>query len=175
MSEADRKRRLAELAEHALMRQGRQGGQWVTAAHAELARPMLTVAAGPVLDALAFSLASAPDAAHADGPLRTLAALVQLSGVLRLDEICERAVGVLAAGAGVSSPAPYGSPAEAKQLAALKALLGVMAGPEAGSLGSGWATVLRTLSALEALTAELTSPVRRKGYRGAVMPVMSMP
>jgi hypothetical protein len=41
--------------------------------------------------------------------------------------------------------------AEAKQLAALQALLGLTAGPEAGLLGSSWLIVLRCVSALDAL------------------------
>jgi hypothetical protein len=41
--------------------------------------------------------------------------------------------------------------AEAKQLAALQALLGLTAGPEAGFLGSSWLIVLRCVSALDAL------------------------
>ena len=65
-------------------------------------------------------------------------------------------IGALAEAAGVSQPAPPGTPAEAKQVAALEGLLQLAMGPRAGLLGSGWVLVLRTLSALEALQVHLT-------------------
>ena len=63
----------------------------------------------------------------------------------------ESLVDALALAAGVSKPAQPGTPAEAKQVAALEALLQLAMGPRAGLLGSGWVLVLRTLSALQAL------------------------
>ena len=74
-----------------------------------------------------------------------------LAGALGLEKLTETLVGALAEAAGVSQPAPPGTPAEAKQVAALEALLQLAMGPRAGLLGSGWVLVLRTLSALEAL------------------------
>lgn len=68
-----------------------------------------------------------------------------------LDRLCEDLVSALAAAASVQAPAPPGSPAEGKQVAALAALVGLGSCPEAGLLGGGWVVILRCLSALEAL------------------------
>ena len=69
LSEADRKRKLVELAERAVMssasaatsRSGGGGGggsgAWHSTTHAEHVRPMLTVSSGPLLEALTYSLA----------------------------------------------------------------------------------------------------------------------
>lgn len=82
--------------------------------------------------------------------------LCSLAGALGLEKLTEALVGALAEAAGVSQPAPPGTPAEAKQVAALEGLLQLAMGPRAGLLGSGWVLVLRTLSALEALQVPLT-------------------
>ncbi len=74
-----------------------------------------------------------------------------LAGALGLERLTESLVDALAQAAGVSKPAQPGTPAEAKQVAALEALLQLAMGPRAGLLGSGWVLVLRTLSALQAL------------------------
>jgi hypothetical protein len=68
-----------------------------------------------------------------------------------LDKLCEDLVAALAGATGVHAPAQPGSPEEPKQVAALAALVSLAAGPEAALLGSGWVTILRVLSALEAL------------------------
>ena len=74
-----------------------------------------------------------------------------LAGALGLERLTESLVDALAQAAGVSKPAQPGTPAEAKQVAALEALLQLAMGPRAGLLGSGWVLLLRTLSALQAL------------------------
>ena len=74
-----------------------------------------------------------------------------LAGALGLERLTESLVDALAQAAGVSKAAQPGTPAEAKQVAALEALLQLAMGPRAGLLGSGWVLVLRTLSALQAL------------------------
>lgn len=102
------------------MRGATHGSFWYTARHAELVRPMLTLCSQPLVDSLAFGLASAGDAGPAEPVLASLVTVVQLAGVLGLDELCEKAVGVLAHACGVYGPAAYQSPAEAKQLAVLK-------------------------------------------------------
>lgn len=78
-----------------------------------------------------------------------------LAGALGLEKLTEALIGALAEAAGVSQPAAPGTPAEAKQVAALEGLLQLAMGPRAGLLGSGWVLVLRTLSALEALQVRL--------------------
>lgn len=85
--------------------------------------------------------------------------LCSLAGALGLERLTESLVDALAQAAGVSQPAQPGTPGEAKQVAALEALLQLAMGPRAGLLGSGWVVVLRTLSALEALqvSAAVTS------------------
>ena len=75
----------------------------------------------------------------------------RLAGVMGLDRLCEDLVSALAAAASVQAPAPPGSAAEGKQVAALAALVGLGTCPEAGLLGGGWVVILRCLSALEAL------------------------
>lgn len=75
----------------------------------------------------------------------------RLCGVVGLDKRCDDLIAALAAAAGVHVPAPPGSPAEQKQVAALAALVALARGPSAALIGSGWVTILRTLSALEAL------------------------
>ncbi len=78
-----------------------------------------------------------------------------LAGALGLERLTESLVDALAQAAGVSKPAQPGTPAEAKQVAALEALLQLAMGPRAGLLGSGWVLVLRTLSALQALQVSI--------------------
>lgn len=70
------------------------------------------------------------------------------------------------------------SPAEAVQLAALEALIAIASGPDAATLGSGWPSVLRTLSNLHTLQVQIpchdkepqchTSSVRVLARRGLV-------
>ncbi|KAF5839735.1 hypothetical protein DUNSADRAFT_18735 [Dunaliella salina] len=95
-------------------------GAWATASHAELARPMLTVAAGSLLVALAAALRLVGEPAAAEPLLRSLVQLLVLCGVLGLDEQCKQCVDVLADLSGVFRPAPCGSLLEQRQLAALK-------------------------------------------------------
>lgn len=71
--------------------------------------------------------------------------------MLGLDKLSEALVDSLAAASGVESPSPEGSAAEAKELAALASLISLASSREAGFLGSGWVTVLRTLSSLDLL------------------------
>lgn len=75
----------------------------------------------------------------------------RLAGIVGLENLCENLIAALATATGVHTPAPPGSPAESKQVAALAALVALAAGPEAALLGSGWVIILRTLSAVEAL------------------------
>jgi len=75
----------------------------------------------------------------------------RLAGMLGLDALTDSLVASLAAATGVQNPSPEGSAWEAKELAALSTLVGLASGEEAGFLGSGWVTVLRTLSALDLL------------------------
>lgn len=71
--------------------------------------------------------------------------------MLDLDQVTEGLLTSLAEGASVLKPAPPGSAAEAKQLAALATLFSVASGAEASFLGGGWVVVLRTLSELDLL------------------------
>ena len=84
-------------------------------------------------------------------------ARARLAGVLGLDRLCEDGVSALAAAAALHAPAPAGSAAGRKQVAALAALVGLGSCPEAGLLGGGWVVILRALSALEALQVLLSS------------------
>ena len=88
--------------------------------------------------------------------------LCSLAGALGLEKLTEALIGALGEAAGVSQPAHPGTPAEAKQVAALEGLLQLAIGPRAGLLGSGWVLVLRTLSALEALQVAFLSRDRRR-------------
>ena len=57
----------------------------------------------------------------------------------------------MAIASGVDNPAMEGSVAEAKQLAGLQTLVLVASRKDAGFLGTGWMTILRTLSKLDLL------------------------
>ncbi len=83
--------------------------------------------------------------------LASLAQLTLLCGVLGLDAQCETCASALAAHCGLWAPAPRSSPAEEKQLAALRVLLGLAAVPEAAYLGSAWVVLLRAVSGLQTL------------------------
>lgn len=147
------------MAEREVVRAAASGNLWYSASHPEHVRPMLQVAGPMLLQALSAAFASAPDAASAAPVLAGLLQLAKLSGLLGLDQQCEATVGALAARSGVFCPAAVGSADEAKQLAALQALLGLTAGPDACFLGSSWVIILRCISALDALKHELTRPL----------------
>lgn len=147
------------MAEREVVRAAASGNIWCSASHPEHVRPMLQVGGPMLLQALSAAFTAAPDAATAAPVLAGLLQLANLFGLLGLDRQCETCVGVLAARCGVFDPAAVGTPAEAKQLAALQALLGLTAGPEAGFLGSSWVIILRCVSALDALKHELTRPL----------------
>ncbi|KAF6256772.1 hypothetical protein COO60DRAFT_1627056 [Scenedesmus sp. NREL 46B-D3] len=137
------RRYLQEMAEREVVRAAASGNVWCCASHPEHVRPMLQVGGPMLLQALSAALSAAADAAASAPLLAGLLQLARLSGLLGLDWQCEDR---------------RGSVAEAKQLAALQALLGLTAGPEAGFLGSSWLIVLRCVSALDALKHELTRP-----------------
>lgn len=61
----------------------------------------------------------------------------------------------LAAAAGVTAAAAPKSPAEAVQVAALEALIAIASGSDGATLGSGWPSVLRTLSNLHTLQVQM--------------------
>ncbi len=85
LPEAERKRGLLELAERAITRGA--GSTWVVATHCELCRPMLTVGAAAVLDALAAGLAAAAAPGAADPLVASIVLVAQLAALLRLDEV----------------------------------------------------------------------------------------
>eukprot|EP00983_Pelagomonas_calceolata_P103592 1158926-Pelagomonas_calceolata.AAC.8 len=89
LTAAQRKRALLALAERAMVLQA-GSGTWATASHAELARPMLTVAAGSLLVALAAALRLVGEPAAAESLLRSLVQLLVLCGVLGLDDQCKQ-------------------------------------------------------------------------------------
>ncbi len=82
----------------------------------------------------------------------------QILGLMHVCLLCA----ALAEATGVLEPAPVGSSAEAIQVAALAALVGLAAGPEAGLLGSGTPAVLRVLSNLHSLQVRLRLSHARK-------------
>ncbi|KXZ56613.1 hypothetical protein GPECTOR_1g552 [Gonium pectorale] len=174
VSDAERQRQqMMELAE-AAVRGGAAGGGaaaagagasplsscWHTCTHAAHTRPMLTVSGEAMLAALVAAVNRAPDAAAAEPALAALLTLAALAGLMGLEELCEGAISAVAAAAALTSPAPYGSAAAGKQLAALRLLLAVAGGADAEQLGSAWASVLRTASELEALVRVVTRPLQ---------------
>ncbi|KAK9904753.1 hypothetical protein WJX75_001787 [Coccomyxa subellipsoidea] len=131
------------------------GNLWHTASNAEHARPMLQVGSEAILRALSAAEHNAPDAAASQPVLEGFITAIRLCGVVGLDRLCEDLIAALAAAAGAHTPAPPGSPAEPKQVAALAALVSLGVGPSAALIGSGWVIILRTLSAVDALQANL--------------------
>ena len=115
------------------------------------------------------SLAGTKDAAAAAPLLTALVTVVELSALLGLEELCETCLGALAKAAGLSAPAPYGSPDEGKLLAALRCLLGLAASPVAGLLGSGWTVLLHSAAQLDALVAELAASVAPTQVHGVLV------
>eukprot|EP00879_Flechtneria_rotunda_P005150 GHRR01005432.1.p1 GENE.GHRR01005432.1~~GHRR01005432.1.p1 ORF type:complete len:1373 (+),score=543.66 GHRR01005432.1:373-4491(+) len=155
----EQRRYIQELAEREVARASASGNIWWSASHPEHARPMLQVGGPMLLQALSSALAAAPDASSAAPALTSLLQLAKLFGLLGLDRHCEACMAVLASRCGVFNPAQPGTATEAKQLAIVKGLLGLTAGPEAGFLGSSWVIVLRCVSALDALKHEVTKPI----------------
>ncbi|GFR41200.1 hypothetical protein Agub_g1870, partial [Astrephomene gubernaculifera] len=135
-------------------------GTWHSCTHAAHVRPMLTVSGEALLAALMAAVQRAADATAAEPVLAALVTLAQLAGLAGLEELCEAAVAALAAAGSVAAPAPFGTSAAGKQLAALRALLGAVGSPEAGQLGSAWAIILRTASELEALVRVVARPLQ---------------
>ncbi|BDA49435.1 probable Brefeldin A-inhibited guanine nucleotide-exchange protein [Coccomyxa sp. Obi] len=131
------------------------GNLWHTASNAEHARPMLQVSGEAILRALSAAQYNAPDAAASQPVLEGFTTAIRLCGVVGLDRLCEDLIAALAAAVGAHTPASPGSPAEQKQVAALAALVSLAAGPSAALIGSGWVTILRTLSAIDALQANV--------------------
>lgn len=82
----------------------------------------------------------------------------RLTGTLDLDQLTDGLLTSLTAAASILQPAPLGSADEAKQLAALSALVSIACGQNAGFLGGGWVTVLRALSALDLLKVRESEP-----------------
>lgn len=73
-----------------------------------------------LLKGLKAALEAAPDAAAAAPLLAAYSQAAKLAGVARLDALCHGFVAALAAAVGLGAPAPPGTPAEDKQLAALQ-------------------------------------------------------
>ncbi|GIL72819.1 hypothetical protein Vretifemale_3119, partial [Volvox reticuliferus] len=163
VSNAERQRQqMMELAELAVARGGDSGSAgpclsttWHTCTHAAHTRPMLTVSGETLTAALVAAVPHVPDA---EAVLKALVTLAELAGLMGLEELCEAAVAAVAAAASVAAPAPFGTAAAARQLAALRALLGAVASPDAGQLGSAWTIILRTASELDALVRVVTRP-----------------
>ena len=132
------------------------GNIWHTATHAEHVRPMLQVSGVTLLQCLQLALDAAPTMHQALQVLGGYEQAVRLAALLRLESICEALVAGLAAAAGLAAPAPHSSAAEAKQVAALSKLIALGSCSEAGMLGvPSWLILLRTLSQLESLQAQL--------------------
>ncbi len=171
--EERRRQQMMEVAELAVVR-GSAGGAggpaspragglanlWHTCTHAQHTRPMLLVSGNALLEALVAALQRATDATAVEGITSALVTVAELAGLMGLEVLCESTVGALAAAASVLAPAPFGTFAAARQLAALRALLRATASPEAGQLGSAWAIILRTTSELEALVRAVTRPLQ---------------
>ncbi|KAG2495708.1 hypothetical protein HYH03_006308 [Edaphochlamys debaryana] len=185
MSDAERQQQqLMEVAALAVARGNSAGGAgpggahggahgglaniWHSCTHAAHVRPMLMVAGEAILTALVAAIDRAPDASTSEPVLTALVSLALLAGLTGCEELCESSVGAAAAAAGVAAPAPFGTAAAAKQLAALRAVMGAARSPDAGNLGSAWATVLRTASALEALVRTVARPLQPGETPGSV-------
>lgn len=154
--DVERQRLLAQTRD--LVNKGLQADHlWHTATHADYARPMLQVSGEAMMKGLQAALENAPSALAARSVLEGFDIATSLAGALGLERLTESLVDALAQAAGVSKPAQPGTPAEAKQVAALEALLQLAMGPRAGLLGSGWVLLLRTLSALQALQASFAA------------------
>lgn len=132
------------------------GGRWSAATHAEHARPMMQVAGQHILAALSAALSAASILPEALKVLVTFEKAVKLAALLQLEDLTEKLMSALATAAGVTNPAPHSTPQETKQVASLSRLVGLGSSMESGMLGaSGWVVLLRTLSQLEKLKANV--------------------
>ena len=89
---AERRRALLVQAEHEFVR-GAGAATWVAASHAELARPMLALAAPPLLAALSSALHWVGDEGQAGALLHCLPQLLGLAGTLGLEDVCKQVRG----------------------------------------------------------------------------------
>lgn len=156
----------AYLLKHAreLVAKGQQAEHvWHTASHVEHVTAMLQIGGDSVRRGLLAALQSAHDAGFAAPVLEGFLLTIKLAGMLGLDQLADALLDSLAAATGVDQPSPEGSVAEAKELAALSALVHLASSPEAGFLGSGWLVILRTLSSLDLLKESLV----QRGQKGS--------
>eukprot|EP00798_Chlamydomonas_sp_ICE-L_P008680 gene8680-34127_t len=153
MTEQQRKREIMQTVEREVVRGA--GGLWHTSSHAAHTRPMLSISGACILDALSYGLSVTTDSTRVGALLTSASTLVELAALLGLEQVCEQCVAAMVKVAGLASPAAYASNEEARQLAALKSLLGLGLSPVRTLLGPSWLMVLRTASQLETLAVEL--------------------
>lgn len=137
---------------------------WHTANHVEHVMAMLQIVGDSVRRGLVASLTSAYDAAFAAPVLDGFLLAIRLAGMLGLDQLADSLIASLASATGVDKPSSEGSAGEAKELAALSALVTLASSREAGFLGSGWVTILRTLSSLDLLREKLVHAGQRGNF-----------
>lgn len=153
---------LLALTQKAMRSDAVDADLWFSATHTEHARPMLEVAGPQFQKALASAVEFASDRESADRSVQSLVMAIQLSALLGLDSLCQQFVTTLARAIGVHSKEALLRANPSRQIAALRALIGVASDEQAGLLGNSWSIILRTISAVEALISDM-----RRGHRSS--------
>jgi len=153
---------LLALTQKAMRSDAVDAHQWFTATHAEHSRPMLEVAGPHFQKALASAVESGSDKDSIDRIVASLVAAIELSALLGLDSLCQQFVSTLSRAIGVHSKEALLRANPHRQIAALRALIGVASSENAGLLGSSWTIVLRTISSVEALISDM-----RRGHQSS--------
>lgn len=133
-------------------------GCWHTAAAPQHVRAMLLAVVTSLAEILKEGVRVPQGAAASDAVSSVYASalegcrhLIALTARFGMHALCEDAVSMLCVASGVFSPAPHGSPQEARQVRALEVLIAIALGPDGLHLGAAWWLVLRVLSILEAI------------------------
>lgn len=122
--------------------------------------PHLQVSSLSILDTIkeGLRLGAASSQAYSNA-LEAVRVAIRLSSAAGHHTFTDDAVSMLTTATGVYSPAPPGTPAEARQMQALHLLMDIALGPEGLTLGPSWWLVLRCISLLEAM-ADLAAAER---------------
>ena len=133
---------------------------WFSATHTEHSRPMFEVSGPYFQKALAAAIESALDKESAQRSVDSVVMAIQLAALLGLDQLCQQFVTTLSRAIGVHSKEALLRANPHRQIAALRALIGVASDEQAGLLSDSWTTILRTISSVEALIADM-----RRGHQ----------
>lgn len=153
---------LLAFTQKAMRNDANDSDLWFTATHTEHSRPMFEVVGPHFQKTLATAVEWAIDKDSAERAVDSLVMAIQLAALLGLDTLCQSFVTTLARSIGVHSKEALLRANPHRQIAALRALIGVASDEHAGLLGSSWTIILRAISAVEALISDM-----RRGHNAS--------